>query len=143
MATENLLHQRDGNLLGLEPTEEGVKEVARVRLNDEEIWGAPIISRGRIYLATSKKLYCIGKEDSVVESDPLHPSRLSRHGLRTKPLLTFKSHGRSDACSRPDNALPGPSLQQEGTVPQSCSAEFTTEGGGTVTAEGNYTAPAQ
>ncbi len=31
-----------------EPTEEGVKEVARVRLNDEEIWGAPIISRGRI-----------------------------------------------------------------------------------------------
>lgn len=46
----------------LEPTEEGVKIVHRLRFpQQEEIHGSPIVSHGRIYLPTTGALYCIGK----------------------------------------------------------------------------------
>ncbi len=132
-----------GNFWIFEPTEEGVKELARVRLNDEEIIGAPIISRGRIYLATSKKLYCIGKEDSVVESDPIPP----------KPAETPRSEDETVAHIQiaPVEVLlaPGQSTpyqvrayNKNGQFLKVVEAEFTTEGGGMVTSEGLYTAPA-
>lgn len=126
-----------------EPTEEGVKELGKVRLNEEEILGSPIISNGRIYLATSKKLYCIGKEDSVVESDSLPP----------KPAESPRSEDETVAHIQiaPVEALLAPgqttpyqvrAYNKKGQFLKVVPAEFTTEGGGTVTPEGVYTAPA-
>ncbi len=55
----------------LKPTEKGVEEVSRVRLNNEEILSSPIISNGRIYLTTTEAIYCIGNENSTVDADPI------------------------------------------------------------------------
>ncbi|MCA9182162.1 MAG: PQQ-binding-like beta-propeller repeat protein, partial [Planctomycetales bacterium] len=64
--------EQTGNFWVLEPTEEGVKEVSRVRMaSGEEILAAPIISRGKIYLATTKNFYCIGKKGVAPESAPI------------------------------------------------------------------------
>ncbi len=46
----------------LQPTSKGVKVLHKLRLNGESSDGSPIVSHGRIYLPTSKALYCIGEE---------------------------------------------------------------------------------
>ncbi len=131
-----------GNVWIFEPTEEGVKELARVRLNNEEILGAPIISGGRIYVASTKALYCIGKEDSVVEADP----------IPAKPLESPKSEDQVVAHIQlaPVEATLAPGQQtpyqvraynKKGQFLKLVPAEFTVEGGGEMSAEGNYTAP--
>ncbi|MCC6511435.1 MAG: PQQ-binding-like beta-propeller repeat protein [Pirellulaceae bacterium] len=62
-----------GNFWVLKPTEKGLEEVSRVRLNNEEILSSPIVSHGRIYVGTSKALYCIGKEGAEPSADPIPP----------------------------------------------------------------------
>lgn len=55
----------------LKPTETGVQELAKIRLPGDEVLTSPIVSAGRIYLATSKALYCIGQKGAEVVSDPI------------------------------------------------------------------------
>ena len=125
-----------------EPTDEGVKEVARVRLNDEEVLAAPIISQGRIYLATSKKLYCIGKEGSEVDSDPL-PPKLAESPRSEDEAVAHIQIAPVEALLAPGQSTPYQvrAYNKKGQFLKVVSAEFTTEGGGTVTSEGVYTAP--
>jgi len=54
----------------LQPVEKGVKILQRIRLNNEEILGSPIISHGRIYIPTNGGLYCVGKKDHKPTADP-------------------------------------------------------------------------
>lgn len=126
-----------------EPTEEGVKEIAKVRLNDEEIHASPVISRGLIYVTTTKGLYCIGKADSVVDSDPLPP----------KPAESPRSEDQTVAHIQiaPVEAMlaPGQSTpyqvrayNKKGQFLKVVPAEFTVDGTGAVTQEGVYTAAA-
>jgi len=57
----------------LEPTENGVKVIHQLRLNNEEILGSPVIAQGRIYLPTLGAMYCIGNKDVQPSSDPIPP----------------------------------------------------------------------
>lgn len=58
----------------LEPSEKGVKVVHKLRLNDEEILGSPIISHGRVYIPTIGGMYCIANKDSNPSADPIPPA---------------------------------------------------------------------
>jgi outer membrane protein assembly factor BamB len=130
-----------GNFSILEPTEEGVKELSRVRLNNEEILASPVISRGLIYVATTKALYCIGKADSVVDSDPLPP----------KPAETPRSEDQTVAhiqiapveamlASGQSTPYQVRAYNKKGQFLKVVPAEFTVEGTGSITPEGVYTA---
>jgi outer membrane protein assembly factor BamB len=56
--------ENTGRLWVLEPTENDLKVVGQVRLNDRsEIFGSMAIANGRIYLPTSQALYCFGAAD--------------------------------------------------------------------------------
>lgn len=131
-----------GNYWVFEPTEEGLKEVARVRLNGEEILSSLAISGGRIYLTTSKALYCIGKEGGTAEADPL-PAKLQESPksedqeiahIQLAPVEVMLATGQSTPYQVRAYNKKGQFLK---VVP----AEFTVEGGGGVSAEGVYTAP--
>lgn len=54
----------------LEPTADGVTEVAKVKLPGDEVLTSPIVSEGKIYLATTKALYCIGTPESKAADSP-------------------------------------------------------------------------
>ncbi len=126
-----------------EPTDEGLKEVARVRLNDEEIMAAPIISRGLIYVTTSKGLYCIGKADSVVESDPL-PAKTAESPRSEDTAIAHVQIAPVEAILAPNQTTPYQvrAYNKRGQFLKVVPAEFTIEGGGSITAEGVYTAAA-
>ena len=55
----------------LKPTDDGVEIVQRLRLDDVDVDGSPIVSHGRIYLPTSGALYCIGDPSVEPSADPL------------------------------------------------------------------------
>jgi hypothetical protein len=55
----------------LEPTKDGAKLVNRLRMDaEDEIYGSPIISHGRLYLPTTAQLYCLGKPGAKPEATP-------------------------------------------------------------------------
>ncbi len=135
--------EQTGNFWVFEPTEEGVKELKRIRMKSgEEILGAPIISRGRIYLATTDALYCIGKADVKPEADP----------LPAKPQESPKTDDQAVAQLQlaPVEVMlaPGQAAQYQvraynknGQYLKLVDAEFTVEGGGEMSADGKFTAP--
>lgn len=57
----------------LEPSEKGVKVIHKLRLNDEEILGSPIISHGRVYIPTIGGMYCAANKDVTPSADPIPP----------------------------------------------------------------------
>lgn len=63
-----------GNWAVLKPTDDGVEVIDRVRLSREQVDASPIVSGGRIYLATSETLYCIGSEDSEADKPSAEPT---------------------------------------------------------------------
>lgn len=46
----------------LQPTETGVKVLAKQHIPDGEMYGSPIVSHGRLYIPTMGGLYCVGHE---------------------------------------------------------------------------------
>lgn len=54
----------NGRWYVLEPNEKGAKKIHSLRLRNEAVHASPIVSHGRIYLATTEHLYCIGKKDA-------------------------------------------------------------------------------
>ncbi len=55
----------------LQPSEDGVESVFKVRLpSGEEVGGSPIASHGRIYLPTTGGLYCLGSEPIEAKFEP-------------------------------------------------------------------------
>ncbi len=71
-----------GRCYVLRPTERGVEVVHQLRLNNEEILASPIISHGRIYLASNAALYCIGQAGRVSAPVPDSSGEPS-HGVET------------------------------------------------------------
>jgi outer membrane protein assembly factor BamB len=59
-----------GQFSVIKPTAEGIEIVSKTRINNEEVYGSPIISHGRIFLPTTGALYCIGKADLEPSIDP-------------------------------------------------------------------------
>jgi outer membrane protein assembly factor BamB len=65
-----------GNFWIFEPQPDGsLKQLSRVRLNNEEIFSSPIAYRGRVYFSTTEALYCLGQPDVSVAAEPLPASR--------------------------------------------------------------------
>jgi hypothetical protein len=55
----------------LEPTADGAKIVNRLRMSaEDEIYGAPIISHGKLYLPTMEQIYCLGKPGAKPAATP-------------------------------------------------------------------------
>lgn len=126
-----------------EPTADGVKEVSRTRLNKEEVLAAPIVYRGRIYLTTSEKMYCIGSADAQPQAGSVPPllsetpdseNQEVAH-IQLAPVEVMLAPGQSTPYQvRAYNKL--------GQYLKVVDAEIQVEGGGEISADGVYTAPA-
>lgn len=129
-----------GNFWVFEPSEDGLKEIARVRLNGEEILGAPIISRGKIYLATTKQLYCIGNKDSKIESDPLPPKAQETPVSENQDVAHIQI-APVEALLQPGQKTPYQvrAYNKLGQFLKLVDAEFTVEGGGEMAKDGVFT----
>ncbi len=125
-----------------EPSEDGVKEIKRVRLNKEEIQAALIISQGKIYVTTSKHLYCIGDKGVTPEADPL-PELPGESPKSEDQEIAHIQIAPVEAMLAPGQSTPYQvrAYNQHGQYLKVVDAEFQTEGGGQITAEGVYTAP--
>jgi outer membrane protein assembly factor BamB len=58
-----------------EPNEKGVKLLNRLRMPtpEEEVFGSPIVSAGRIYLPTTNAMYCIGEKGVAPKATQMPP----------------------------------------------------------------------
>ncbi len=119
----------------------GVKVVQRqVRLNTE-VNASPIVSHGRIYLATDDGIYCIGNKDQQpklgdvpAEEARAEPPRDEQPAqLQIVPAEAMLAPGESQQFTiRAYNAA--------GQFLGASKAEFSVDRGGNVTADGKYTA---
>jgi outer membrane protein assembly factor BamB len=136
--------EQTGNFWVLEPVEEGVKELARVRMKSgEEILAAPIISHGRIYVTTSKALYCIGKADAEVTADALPAGPQEAPSADDQDIAHIQL-APVEAMLAPGQTTPYQvrAYNKRGQFLKLVDAEFSVEGGGEIAANGQYTAPA-
>jgi outer membrane protein assembly factor BamB len=131
----------------LKPTDEGVEIIHKLRLDDVDVDGSPIVSHGRIYLPTSGALYCIGDANVKPIANPL-PEQPQEKPISEdqKPALVqvvpydvILAPGKSQAYKvRLFNSL-GQLLKE---VPAS-EVRFGVDGPGKTNAEGQYTAPTE
>ena len=126
-----------------EPSEDGVEQISRTRLNREEVLAAPIIYRGRIYLTTSEKMYCIGAADAKPEADPV-PPRPAEPSKSENQEITQIQLAPVEVMLAPGQSTPYQvrAYNKLGQFLDVVDAEFQVEGGGEMTADGTYTAPA-
>jgi outer membrane protein assembly factor BamB len=131
------------NFYIMEPSAKGVKVLQRLRFNPEleDISGSVSISHGRVYIPTSKAMYCIGLKDAKVEADPLPPARNEAEVTDTKPAQIQLS---------PIESLlrPGDKVQFEvslfnvaGQFLKKSPGKFTLTGAGKISDSGQYEAP--
>jgi outer membrane protein assembly factor BamB len=135
----------DGRWYILRPTDTGLEIVHRTRLNYEQVDGSPAISHGRIYLPTSEAMYCIGAQDHQPQADPISPA----------PEETPRSADAAPAQLQvvPFDVLLAPGETQHYRVRlfnsrgqllrevPSEHVEFSLDGPGTLSVEGEYQAP--
>ncbi|MCA9192193.1 MAG: PQQ-binding-like beta-propeller repeat protein [Planctomycetales bacterium] len=136
--------EQTGNFWIFEPTEDGVKEIKRIRTsNGEEILASPIISGGKIFLATTKKLYCIGSKDAVVDSDPI-PAPQAETQRGDNDEVAHIQIAPVEAMLAPGQSTPYQvrAYNSRGQFIRVVEAEFSTDAG-TINANGVYAAPAE
>jgi len=90
---------KDGNFYILRPTDTGAEELSKVQLEGECL-GAPAIWNGKIYVHTTKKVYCFGKAgDNPGKPKPVEPAAEPKAGkavaLQTIPSEVLLSAGES------------------------------------------------
>ncbi len=134
--------EQTGNFWIFKPTEEGVEELARIQLRGEEILASPIISGGKIYLATTKQLYCIGKKGATPEADAI-PALAQETDKSQDQTVAHLQIAPVEAMLAPGQSTPYQvrAYNQHGQYLKVVDAEFSVEGGGEITAGGMYTAP--
>jgi outer membrane protein assembly factor BamB len=127
----------------LEPTADGVKIVNRLRMDaEDEIYGSPIISHGRLYLPTTAQLYCLGRPDAKPAATPRpEPPRETPPGKNDEP---------AQVQLIPAESLLKPGWDQQFTVKlynargqflrDEKNAKFTLAGPGEIAADGTYRA---
>jgi outer membrane protein assembly factor BamB len=137
----------EGRWYILKPTDDGVEVVHQLRLPNDQSDGSPAVSHGRIFLPTSRALYCLGDSDVKPSADPLPPEpqetvargetgpwqlQLIPYDVLLSPgeaqqyhIRTFDSRGQQMVTKQP----PPPAI-------------FTVDGPGSITSDGTYTAPA-
>ena len=135
--------EQTGNFWVLKPTAEGVEEVARVRTKSgEEILAAPIISHGKIYVTTTKALYCIGKKGAEPTADPL-PEPPQETPANEDPQVAHLQIAPVEAMLAPGQTTPYQvrGYNKNGQFLKLVDAQFEVTGGGKIAADGKYTAP--
>jgi outer membrane protein assembly factor BamB len=136
--------ENTGRIWILEPTENELKVVGQLRLNDRsEIFGSMAVANGRIYLPTSQALYCFGSPSPTTNPDAKLPESPK------EPPVTDKEIAHIQLC--PVELLLQPNqkarLQVRGYnklgqyIRLVSEAVVTAEGGGEVNDEHVFTAP--
>ena len=75
----------DGSLHILRPSDQGAEELGAIQLEGKCL-GAPAVWDGKIYIHTTRKLYCFGKSDSAAPS-PIEESPTKHHSKGTPVRL--------------------------------------------------------
>jgi hypothetical protein len=136
--------ENTGRFYVLKPTEKGVDVVSEARLaQGEEVFGSPAASNGRIFLPTIEALYCIGSATGVA-SKPV-ATAISREAALSDRKVSQILLTPTEQILKPGDRLQlqvlgyNKSGQLLGPVK---GAAVTAEGGGAVSADLVYTAPA-
>jgi outer membrane protein assembly factor BamB len=136
--------ENTGRLWVLEPTQDELKVVSQLKLNDRsEIFGSIAVANGRIYVPTSQALYCFGAADR--KTDP----NLQLPPVPEEPALTDKEIAHIQVCPVELLLQPGQraKLQVRGYnkigqyVRLVNEASVTADGGGLINDEHVFTAP--
>lgn len=131
-----------GNFWIFKPTDDGLEQLCRVRLNNEEILSSPAICNGKIYLTTTEAIYCIGKSPADVSVDEYPPAPVEKPADGDQKVASIQIV--------PVEALLGPGEEVQYRVETFNSAgqslgtrdaELKLEGPGQLV-NGKYTAPA-
>ncbi len=133
-----------GNYWVLKPSEKGVEDVARVRLN-EEILSSPVISHGRVYLATSKGMYCIGKEGAEPSAESVPPKASTESPRSEDENIVHLQIAPVEALIAPEQSIAYQvrGYNKKGQFIKLVDAEFSVEGAGTVDNKGTFKADAK
>lgn len=133
------------NIQVLKHTDSGLEVVSKARLNDGgEVFGSFVASNGRLYLPTTKALYCFGNKDAKVTADPL-PEPLA------EPALTDKTVARIQLCPVEMIMVPGQKAKLQVRAYNAAGqylklledAEISIEGAGSVGDGQVFTAPTE
>ncbi len=138
----------NGRWYTLEPTDDGVDVLYKMRISGQSSDGSPIVAQGRLYVPMSDALYCIGNEQSIAAAKAASPPPAA--GLESNRLV---SHAPAQVQLVPYDTLVAPGATQDYKVrlynaqgdylrnANPDETKFTVAGQGTVTSDGSYSAP--
>ncbi len=132
----------------LKLTDSGVDIVHKLRLDGEGNYGSPIVSHGRIYLPTTRALYCIGTKDAKPQADP-RPTP-----PQESPVEDDQKVAQVQLVPAESLLLPGPTGQRQGynvrlynsrgqflRMAKPAEVEFSVAGSGSIDKSGKYSTP--
>jgi outer membrane protein assembly factor BamB len=129
----------------LQPTEDGVKLINRMRLPSLcEMYGSPVVSHGRIFLATSNGMFCLGKAGTQPSADPL-PKQPAEAPVASDNKPALVQLVPAEALIKPGQSvkLTVRTFNARGQLlKEGDPAEFTIDGAGKVDSTGNFQADA-
>ena len=133
----------------LEPTQEGLKFVNRMRLDEEdEVTASPIAWEGRVYLTTGERLYCIGAAATEAAATKEQPRATAAqqvaaatHGPAGEPAWVQVVPAEAQIAAGATLPLKVRLYDAAGRFVKEAPAEFTATAGSVAT-DGTYTAPA-
>ncbi len=131
-----------GNYWVFNPTEDGVEEIANTRVSGEAITAAPIFYRGKLYITSSAKMYCIGDASATPEADPI-PAPASETPKSEDETIAQLQLAPVEIMLAPGQKTPLQvrAYNANGQYLKLVDAEFSVEGGGEVDGDGYYIAP--
>jgi len=128
----------------LEPTPDGLKVVAKLRLPpDDEVTASPIAWNGLVYLTTGARLYCLGTKPAAAAAVQPRPVVVSADtkGPPSEPTWVQVVPAEAQIAAGETVALRVRLFDAGGRFVKESPAEFSCSTG-TVTQDGAYTAPA-
>jgi outer membrane protein assembly factor BamB len=137
----------EGRWYILKPTDDGVEVVHQLRLPEDASDGSPAVSHGRIFLPTSRALYCIADSTKTPSADPLPPapnetpanSASGPAQLQVVPYDVLLSPGKQQSFHVRLFDARGQEIKAKLTAD---ALRFSLTGPGNLTSDGTYTAPA-
>ena len=131
----------------LEPTSDGLKVVAKMRLpQDDEVTASPIAWNGLVYLTTGARLYCLGRQpvapDAAGQPRTTAAQEVSANtkAPASEPAWVQVVPAEAQVAAGQTVRLRARLFDAGGRFVKESAAEFAATAG-TVTPEGDYTAP--
>jgi len=136
----------EGRWYILKPTDDGVEVVHQLRLRDDQSDGSPAVSHGRIFLPTSRALYCIGDKNVEPSADPLppEPAESAPEGgigpsqLQVIPYDVLLKPGQEQSYHVKLFDARGREIKAKLTAD---ALKYSLDGPGSITSDGTYIAP--